>query len=316
MKAAHTGAEGSNTEAHETGSLKAVLTALGGNFGIAVAKSVAAFFTGSGALLAESLHSFADCGNQLLLLVGMKQARRAPDEDHPMGHGRVGYFWSMMVALLLFSVGGAFSIYHGIHALQHPEPLKYLVPSILVLGASVAMEGYALRGALQAVSAERGSGSLWAWFRATRRSELMVVVGEDVAALGGLAVALLALVLTAVTGNPLFDALGTIAVGSLLVVVAGVVLFEVKSLMTGESASPELRSEIQAFVEAQPEVERVVNMLTQQYGDYIMVALKVKMKRMDSDIALVQAINEIEERMQQRFTSPQLKYSFVEPDMG
>ncbi|MDB5859600.1 MAG: cation diffusion facilitator family transporter [Ramlibacter sp.] len=316
MKAAPTTSEASGAEPPKAGSLKAVLTALGGNLGIAAAKSVAAFFTGSGALLAEALHSFADCGNQLLLLVGMKQAQRAPDEDHPMGHGKVAYFWSMMVALLLFSVGGAFSIYHGIHALQHPEPLKYLVPSILVLAASVAMEGYALRGALQAVSAERGSGSLWSWFRATRQSELMVVVGEDVAALGGLAVALLALVLTAITGNPVFDALGTIAVGALLVVVAGVVLFEVKSLITGESASPRLRSEIQAFVEAQPEVERVVNMLTQQYGDYIMVALKVKMRRMESDLALVAAINEIEERMQHRFTNPRLKYSFFEPDLG
>ncbi|MDB5955492.1 hypothetical protein [Ramlibacter sp.] len=193
--------------------------------------------------------------------------------------------------------------------------LAALAPSILVLTASVALEGYALRGALQTVSAERGTRSLWAWFRATRQSELMVVVGEDVA-LGGLAIALLALVLTALTGNPLFDALGTIGVGALLVVVAGVVLFPVKSLITGESASPKLRSEIQAFVEAQPEVERVVNMLTQQYGDYIMVALKVKMKRTASDVALVEAINEIEERMQRRFTSPQLKYSFFEPDKG
>lgn len=299
-----------------SGSLRAVLVALSGNLGIAAAKSVAAFFTGSGALLAEALHSFADCGNQVLLLVGMKQAQRPPDEDHPMGHGKVAYFWSMMVALLLFSVGGAFSIYHGVQALQHPEPLKYLIPSILVLAVSVGMEGYALRGALQTVRAERGSDSLWSWFRATRQSELMVVVGEDVAALGGLALALLALVLTAVTGNPVFDALGTIAVGTLLVVVAGVVLFEVKSLITGESASPKLRAEIQAFVEAQPEVERVVNMLTQQYGDYVMVALKVKMKRVESDLALVAAINEIEERMQTRFTSPQLKYSFFEPDEG
>jgi cation diffusion facilitator family transporter len=298
------------------GSLKAVLTALGGNLGIAVAKSVAAFFTGSGALLAEALHSFADCGNQLLLLAGMKQARRPPDEDHPMGHGKVAYFWSMMVALLLFSVGGAFSIYHGIEALQHPQPLKYLVPSILVLAASVVLEGYALRGALKALSAERGSASLWAWFRASRQSELMVVVGEDVAALGGLGIALLALVLTAITGNPVFDAVGTIAVGVLLVVVAGVVLFEVKSLITGESASPQLRAQIHAFVEAQPEVDRVVNMLTQQYGDYIMVALKVKMKRTGSDLDLIAAIDAVEERMQQRFTSPQLRYSFFEPDKG
>jgi cation diffusion facilitator family transporter len=301
---------------NNSASLKAVLMALGGNLGIAVAKSIAAAFTGSGALLAESLHSFADCGNQLLLLLGMKQARRPPTDDHPMGHGKVVYFWSMMVALLLFSVGGLFSVYHGLHALQHPEPVKYLIPSILVLVLSVGLEGYALRGALQAVRRERGTASLWAWYRSTRQSEMLVVVSEDIAALLGLGLALAALAATALTGNPIYDAIGTIAVGALLIAVAGLVLFEVKSLITGESASPRLRAEIRAFVEAQPEVERVVNMLTQQYGDYIMVALKVKMKRMASDLELVAAINDIEERMQRKFTSPELKYSFFEPDAG
>jgi cation diffusion facilitator family transporter len=297
-------------------SLKAVLTALGANFGIAVAKTAAAAFTGSGAMLAEALHSFADCGNQVLLLVGMRQARKPPSEDHPMGYGKVGYYWSMMVAILLFSVGGLFSIWHGVQALQHPAPVHYLLPSIAVLAVAVLLEGYALRGALGAVAAERGDQTLWRWFRDTRQSELMVVVGEDVAALSGLSIALLALALTAATGNPVFDALGTIGVGVLLVVVAFLVLFEVKSLLTGESVSPRLRAEIRAFVEAQPEVERVVNMITQQFGDYIMVALKVKMKRCASDVALVSAINEVEERMQRRFTSPQLRYSFFEPDLG
>lgn len=302
--------------AQNAGSLKAVLTALSANFGIALAKTAAAVMTGSGTMLAESLHSFADCGNQVLLLIGMKQSQKPASEDHPMGYGKVAYFWSLMVAMLLFSVGGMFSIYHGIEGIQHPEPVKYLVPSILVLAVAVALEGYALRGALKAVRSERGNSSLWRWFKDTRQSELMVVVGEDVAALSGLAIAFAALTLTAITGNPVFDAIGTVAVGTLLVVVAAVVLFEVKSLITGESVSPKLRADIRAFVEAQPEVDRVVNMITQQFGDYIMVALKVKMKRMASDVALVSAINEVEERMQRRFTSPRLKYSFFEPDLG
>ncbi len=302
--------------AHNAGSLKAVLTALSANFGIALAKTAAAVMTGSGTMLAESLHSFADCGNQVLLLIGMKQSQKPASEDHPMGYGKVAYFWSLMVAMLLFSVGGLFSVYHGIEGIRHPEPVKYLVPSLLVLAVAVALEGYALRGALKAVKAERGDHSLWRWFKDTRQSELMVVVGEDVAALSGLAIAFVALGLTAITGNPVFDAIGTVAVGALLVVVAAVVLFEVKSLITGESVSPKLRAEIRAFVEAQPEVDRVVNMITQQFGDYIMVALKVKMKRMASDVALVSAINEVEERMQRRFTSPRLKYSFFEPDLG
>lgn len=297
-------------------SVKAILFALGANFGIAVAKSIAAVFTGSGAMLAEALHSFADCGNQVLLLFGMAQAKKPASASHPMGYGKVVYFWSLMVALMLFSVGGIFSVYHGIHSLQHPEPLKYLIPSILVLAAAVVMEGLALRGALKVVQVERGDQSLWAWFKGTRQSELLVVVGEDVAALSGLAIALVALSLTAITGNPLWDALGTIAVGVLLIVVAILVLLEVKSFITGESVSPQLQKEIRAFVEAQPEVDRIVNIITQQFGGYIMVALKVKMARVSSDLALVAAINEVEERMQQKFAAHNLKYSFFEPDAG
>jgi cation diffusion facilitator family transporter len=297
-------------------SLKAVLFALGANFGIAAAKLIAAQLTNSGSMLAEGIHSFADCGNQLLLLLGMRQSKQAPSEDHPMGYGKVVYFWSMMVALLLFTVGGLFSVYHGVFAMQHPEPVKYLIPSIGVLAVAALLEGLALRGALAASSVERGAQSLWRWFRETRQSELIVVVGEDVAALGGLALALIALTMTAITGNSVYDAIGSVAIGVLLIVTAGLVLFEVKSLITGESVSPTLREAIREFVEAQPEVERVVNMITQQFGAYMMVALKVKMQPMRSDKALVAAINEIEERMQRRFTSPQLKYSFFEPDAG
>jgi len=295
---------------------KAVFFALGANTCIALAKAAAASFTGSGAMLAEALHSFADCGNQVLLLIGMRLSKQPPTEDHPMGHGKVIYFWSLLVAVLLFSVGGLFSIYHGIGSLRHPEPVKYLLPSIGVLAVAVVAEGVALRGALKSLAAERGGNSLWRWFRETRQSELLVVVGEDIAALSGLAVALLALALTALTGNPVFDALGSIGVGVLLVVVAFLVLFEVQSLIAGESVSPALRAEIRAFVEAQPEVERVVNMITQQFGDYMMVALKVKMAPMPSDVALVAAINEVEERLQRRFTRPQLRFSFFEPDAG
>lgn len=299
-----------------SGSLKAVLTALAANGGIAVAKAIAAGFTGSGAMLAEALHSAADCGNQLLLLLGMRQSKKPATEAHPMGYGKVSYFWSMMVALMLFSVGGLFSISHGWHALHNPQPLKYLIPSIAVLVVAVLLEGWALRGALKAADAERGEQSLFHWFRETRQSELMVIVGEDVAALSGLVLALAALTLTAITGNPMFDALGSIAVGVLLVVVAIMVLLEVKSLITGESVSKKVRQDLVAFVEAQPEVEHVVNMITQQFGDYMMVALKVRMKRFATDVALVQAINDVEERMQKRFTSPKLKYSFFEPDLS
>ncbi|CAN5436871.1 cation diffusion facilitator family transporter [soil metagenome] len=295
-------------------SLKAVFYALGANAGIALAKAVAAFFTGSGAMLAEALHSFADCGNQILLLIGMRQAKKAPTPDHPMGYGRVVYFWSMMVGVLLFSVGGLFSVWHGAQSLQHPEPVKYLLPSLGVLLVAVVLESISLRGALKALAAERGKKSLWRWFRETRQSELLVITGEDIAALAGLALAFLSLLLTGITGNPVFDALGSMAVGLLLIGVSVAVTIEVKSLITGESASPEMRAAITEFIAGQPEVERIVNLITFQLGDKVAVAVKAKMVPMPSAEALVSAIDVVEERLQARF--PNLHWSFFEPDAG
>jgi cation diffusion facilitator family transporter len=296
------------------GSLRAILLALAANGGIALAKAVAAFFTGSGAMLAEALHSFADCGNQLLLLLGMRQARQPPNEDHPMGYGRVQYFWSMMVGVLLFSVGGLFSIWHGVVAMLHPEPLRFLVPSLAVLLVAVVLESLSLRGALQALAPERGDKSLWRWFRETRQSELMVVAGEDIAALAGLVIAFVALAVTALTGNPFFDALGSVLIGLLLVAVSVLVTTEVKSLITGESVSPEMRRAIHDYIAAQPEVDRVINIITFQWGDEMAVAIKAKMAPMPSADALVAAINEVEERMQAHF--PLMRWSFFEPDAG
>lgn len=297
-----------------SGSLKAVLYALGANAGIALAKAIAAFFTGSSAMLAEALHSFADCANQVLLLIGMQQAKKLPTPDHPMGYGRVVYFWSMMVGVLLFSLGGLFSVWHGAQSLMHPEPVKYLLPSLGVLLLAVVLEGISLRGALEALAAERGDKSLWRWFRETRQSELLIITGEDVAALIGLSLAFIALALTGITGNPVFDALGSMAVGLLLIGVSFAVTTEIKSLITGESASPEMRTAIAEFVAAQPEIAQVVNIMTFQLGNEIAVAVKAKMAPMPSADALVSAIDEVEERMQAHF--PTLRWSFFEPDAG
>lgn len=305
--------------AHNSGSKKAVLFALGANFGIAVAKTLAAFFTGSGAMLAEALHSFADCGNQVLLLMGMKVSQRPPSENHPMGYGKAAYLFAMLVAVLLFSVGGLFSITHGVQGLSEPKPVQYLVPSIIVLLIAAALEGSALRGALAVVRTESKGKSLFAWFRSTRQSELLVVVGEDIAALGGLVLALLALIMTAITGNSMWDAVGSIAVGTLLVITAVLVLVEVTSLVMGESVSPAVRRDIKAFLEAQPEVSEVINMITEQHGTYMMVAVKVRMSdalMSGTGKDLVKAVNDVEERMQANFTSPELRYSFFEPDLG
>ncbi len=297
------------------GSLRAIYYALGANFGIAVAKYVAAFWTGSGSMLAEAIHSTADCANQLLLLLGMKQARRPASADFPLGHHRVTYFWSMIVALLLFFMGGAFSVYEGIERLLHPQPLQHGLIAMAVLAGAVVLEGFSLWGAMREIRKIAGRQPFLAWFRETRQSELMVVAGEDIAALLGLALAFVAVAATVVTGNPLWDALGTLAIGFVLMVIAIAVMIEVKGLIVGESAAPVLRAEIEAFVAAQPEVDQVLNVITLAWGDKVVIAVKARMRGMDTQTGLqmVEAINAVEARMQQRF--PNAQWVFFEPDV-
>ncbi len=295
------------------GSLKAILYALGANTGIAIAKTVAAIATNSGSMLAEAIHSYADCANQGLLLLGMKQARRPETDDHPLGHGRVVYFWSLIVALMLFFVGGAFSVYEGIQRVMHPHPLEHALAAVLVLIVAVGLEAFSLWGALGALKAERGDKNLLQWARMTRQSELLVVTGEDIAALGGLIIALLGVGLTWLTGNLLFDALGSIGIGVLLMLVAIFILVEIKSMMVGESVSPELRDEIEAFVAAQPEVEKVFRIITLAWGEFMVIAVKAKMKNGYSADEMVAAINIVEARMQEKW--PSAKWVFFEPDV-
>ena len=295
-----------------TGSTKAVISALVANGGIAVSKTVAAAVTGSGSLLAESLHSWADCTNQVFLLMGMRQATRAPDENHPMGYARVTYFWAMLVAVLLFGLGGVFALYEGIEHLRHPQPVRYIEVSIAVLLIAVALEGYSLWNALKEVRREAPGKPLMAWFRETRQSELMVVTAEDIGALAGLAIALVALTLTAITGDPMYDALGSITVGFLLTVISIAVVREVQAMITGESASPEMRAKIKDFLTSQPEVEEVYNIISIQWGADLMLAVKVKMAPMPSAEAMVDAINAVEERLQ---STLKVRWVFFEPDI-
>jgi cation diffusion facilitator family transporter len=295
-------------------SLKTVLFALGANFAIFVSKMVAALLTGSGSMLAEAVHSLADCGNQGLLLIGMRQSRRAPSSNHPLGFGMVVYFWSFLVALLLFSVGGLFSFYEGLHKLHHPEPLRWPWLAIGVLAFGIAMESFSMWGCLREVNKARAGKSLWRWFRESRQSELIVVFGEDLAALFGLAVALAAVVVTMVTGDPLYDAVGSIAIGVLLCVVAGFVARQVASLLIGQSAEAGLREAIVAFVAEQAEVEHVFNVITLQLGPDIMVATKAQMCGEFSGRELIEAINRVEAAMKARF--PEIRWSFFEPDFA
>lgn len=295
-------------------SLRAILLALGANFAIFLSKLVAALVTGSGAMLAEAVHSLADCGNQGLLLLGMRQADRPPSDDYPLGWGRAPYFWSFLVAMLLFSVGGMFSIYEGIHKLSHPEPLKWPWLAIGVLGFGVIAESVSMHGCLTEVNKARGERSLWQWFRETRSSELLVIFGEDLAALFGLAVALLAVLATMITGNLVYDAAGTIVIGVLLVVVAVAVANEVKALLIGQGVEPRQREAMLAFINARPEVDVVLNLITMQMGPDVMVAVKARMSPAPDQSTLIANINHVERAMKEQF--PAIRWSFFEPDVA
>ena len=294
-------------------SLKSIFFALGANFAIALAKSAGAVFTGSASMLAEAIHSFADCGNQALLIWGLKEAKRAASTDHPLGYGRANYFWSFIVALMLFSMGGLFSIYEGVHKLHDTEPVKYAWVAVGILSFGVLAESVSLWGAVREINKERGELGLWRWFRTSRQSELIVIFGEDVAALGGLALALGFIGLAMVTGNPMWDAMGSISIGVLLVLVAVLVGVEVKALLIGQSAEPQVLQRIRAHLQTQPQVAQIYNLITQQLGSEIMVAVKARMHPLGSDVALVDAINQVESGLRKAF--PQVRWVFFEPDL-
>jgi cation diffusion facilitator family transporter len=294
--------------------IKAILLALGANFAIFVTKLFAAVITGSGAMMAEAVHSLADCGNQGLLLLGIRQARRPPSDEFPLGWGRALYFWSFLVAILLFSVGGMFSIYEGVHKLTHPEPLKWPWLALGVLVFGIVAESFSMRGCMQEVNKARSDQNLWTWFRETRSSELLVIFGEDLAALIGLCLATLAIGLTMLTGNLMFDAAGTIAIGILLIVVAVLVAIEVKALLIGQGMEPRRRDELMAFLKNRPEVAEVLNLITLQMGPDVMVAVKARMVPVTSDRKLIDAINVVEAAMKAEFGD--VRWSFFEPDIA
>ena len=294
-------------------SLKTVLYALGANFAIGIAKLGAALATGSSAMLAEAIHSFADCGNQGLLLLGMKRARRPPSPDYPLGHGKAIYFWSFIVALVLFSLGGLFSVYEGAHKLARPEPLSTPWVAVAVLAFGIAAETVSLRACLAEIAKVRGDRTLWRWFRDTRQSELVVILGEDIAAEIGLALALVAVLLAIATGDPGYDALGSIAIGAVLVVVAAGIAFEIKGLLIGQSAEAATEAAIRRFLEGRDEVQKVFRLITLQLGGTLMVSVKAQMKGA-SAAELVASINRVEAALREAF--PDVQWLFFEPDLA
>jgi cation diffusion facilitator family transporter len=299
--------------AQEDASLRAILYALVANLGIALSKTWAAVFTGSGSMLAEAVHSYADAGNQVLLFVGLKQSQLAPDAEHPLGYGKLSYFWSFIVALLLFSLGGLFSIYEGIHKLLTPEPLNQPWTGVAVLAAAIVLEAFSLAGALREIRRLRGARPLLQWLRFTRNAELVVVLGEDIAALIGLALACVFLGLTVLTGNPAFDAVGSMAIGVVLVLVSLFVAGRIRGLIVGRSAEPELQAMINRITSDDPAIDRLLNSITIQVGPKIMLAAKILMRPGLTLEEAVARINALERRLKAEV--PQIGWCFMEPDI-
>lgn len=298
---------------HQNASVKSIIFALSANLGIAITKTIAAVITGSGAMLAESIHSFADCGNQGLLFLGLRAAKKKPDHEHPLGYGKAIYFWSFIVALMLFSMGGLFSIYEGVHKLHSTEEVKNPLIAIVVLSVSMILEGASLWGCITQIKTIKKKQSLWQWIKNTRQSELVVVFGEDLAALFGLLFALVSVIMAYVTGNPIYDSIGSIGIGVLLVFVSFFVAAKVKGLLIGQSADEAIRTEIQLFLEARPEIDRIYNIITLQLGAQIMVAAKANMAKTESIELMIKNINVCEKELKKAF--PEVQWVFFEPDI-
>jgi cation diffusion facilitator family transporter len=301
-------------DGHESGG--AILAAFLANIGIAAAKFAGFLITGSSSLLAESIHSVADSSNQGLLFLGGRQAARAPTELHQFGYGRVRYFWAFVVAVVLFSLGGLFSVYEGYHKIADPHEIDSPAVAIGILVLALVFEAFALRTAVRHASAHRGRRSWVRYVRETRSPELPVLLLEDSGALLGLVFALLGVALALITGEPVFDGLGTLAIGVLLLVIAVVLAIEMRSLLIGEGAPAELQRAIEAEFERAPGVLRVIHVLTQHLGpEELLVAAKVEFDAALTSAQLVEAIDACEGRVRQiEGVGPARIY--VEPDIG
>jgi cation diffusion facilitator family transporter len=257
----------------------AVIAALLANLGIAVAKFVGFLITGASAMLAEAFHSVADSGNQAMLLFGSRVARREPDRKHPFGHGRVRYFAAFLVAVVLFTLGSLFSLWEGYEKLRHPHPLESPLVALGILVVALVLEGLSLRTAVREAGPMRGRQSWWSFIRTTKQPELAVVLLEDTAAELGLTFAFLGVGLAALTGDPLYDALGTLAIGALLAVVAVVLGLEMYSLLLGEAASPQEQATIRDTLTATSGIARLTQLRTMHLGpEELLVAARVELR--------------------------------------
>ena len=297
-----------------SGSNKAIFAALGANLGIATTKFVAAGFSGSASMLAEAIHSVADSGNQVLLLIGGKRAKREATAAHPFGYGRSRFIYAFMVSIVLFTVGGLFSIYEGVSKLLEPHELELVWLPLTVLAIAIGLETFSLRTALKESKKVRGDASLREFIRHAKQPELPVVVLEDIAALVGLVLAFAGVGLTALTHNPIFDALGTIAIGALLVIVAIILGRETNSLLLGEGASANDTSAINSALSSTPGVAGIIHSKTLYLGpDELMLGAKIGVDGTSTaqDVALV--IDAAETAV--REVVPAARVIYLEPDI-
>jgi cation diffusion facilitator family transporter len=297
-----------------SGGTKAIIAALLANAGIALAKFVGYLVTGSSSMLAEAVHSVADTSNQGLLLLGGKRAQRAATSDHPFGYGRDRYFYSFVVALLLFSLGSVFALYEGIHKLESHEPLTSPLVAVIILVVAIGLESYSFRTAIGESRPLKGKLSWWGFIRQSKSPELPVVLLEDFGALIGLVLALLGVGLSVLTGNPVFDALGTIAIGILLGVIAVILIVEMKSLLIGEGAAQPVLGRIVEAIEEGGPVERVIHIRTQYLGpEELLVAAKIALAPCTTIEDVARAIDDAEQRV--RTAVPEARLIYLEPDL-
>jgi cation diffusion facilitator family transporter len=299
---------------HDSGGKRTVIAALAANLGIAVTKFIAFLITGSASMLAESVHSVADSGNQALLLLGRSRARREETEEHQFGFGAERYFYGFIVALVLFTVGAVFSVYEGLHRISHPEELSSPVVALVVLGIAALLEGFSFRTAVRESNQVRGRRTWFGFIRRAKAPELPTVLLEDFAALIGLGLALIGVALTMITGNGRWDGVGSLGIGALLGCVAVILAIETKSLLIGESANAEVERAIVAALEDGPEVEQVIHLRTLHLGpDTLLVAAKIAVSRDQDAAALVSGIDQAERRV--RAAVPIAEVIYLEPDL-
>ncbi len=297
-----------------SGGTRAIIAALLANAGIALAKFVGYMITGSSSMLAEAVHSVADTSNQGLLLLGGKRAQRAATAEHPFGYGRDRYFYAFVVALLLFSLGSIFAIYEGVHKLESDEPLTSPIVAVIILLVAIGLESFSFRTAIVESRPLKGDSTWWQFIRQAKAPELPVVLLEDLGALIGLILAFLGVGLSVLTGNPIWDALGTIAIGVLLGIIAVILIVEMKSLLIGEGASEPVLGRIVSRLESCDPVQRVIHIRTQYLGpDELLVAAKIAFVPMMRIEDVARAIDDAEQRV--RDAVPESRLISLEPEL-